>query len=244
MKTAPYGRILFGASAVIFGVIALLWHDPYTWQSLYKILKLPFGAIVGACLMIAQIVGGAGLPFARTVRAASIVLVVVYALFSLACVPGIVAHPKAFGEYGSFFEQFSLVCGAFAAYAAATAGRFASLGRIARLGLGVCAVSFAVDQIAYLRLTAGLVPAWIPPNQTFWAILTTVAFALAALAIFTNIRALLALRLMTLMLVIFGAIVWIPLVVAHPDAHINWSECVLTFLIAGASWTVADATAP
>jgi hypothetical protein len=27
MKEAFYGRIVFGASAVLFGVIALMWHD-------------------------------------------------------------------------------------------------------------------------------------------------------------------------------------------------------------------------
>jgi len=30
MKTALYGRIVFGASAVLFGVIALMWHDADT----------------------------------------------------------------------------------------------------------------------------------------------------------------------------------------------------------------------
>jgi hypothetical protein len=28
-----YGRIVFGASAVLFGVIAVLWHDADTWQT-------------------------------------------------------------------------------------------------------------------------------------------------------------------------------------------------------------------
>jgi hypothetical protein len=30
MRTAPYGRIIFGASAVLFGGIALMWHDADT----------------------------------------------------------------------------------------------------------------------------------------------------------------------------------------------------------------------
>jgi hypothetical protein len=47
MKTAIYGRVVFGASAVLFGVIALLWHDADTWQNLQHIWKLPFGAILG-----------------------------------------------------------------------------------------------------------------------------------------------------------------------------------------------------
>jgi hypothetical protein len=242
MKTALYGRMLFGASAVLFGVIALMWHDAETWQTLRRIWTLPFGTSIGQFLMIAQIAGGIGLVYPRTARLASIVLGVVYVLFSLACIPGIIARPTIFGQYDSFFEQFCLLCGAIAVYAAteANAARSATLGRVARLGLGLCAVSFTLAQAIYLRETAELVPKWIPPNQMFWAILTTVAFALAAIAILINRQARLAIRLMTLMIALFGVLVWIPLLIAHPEAHLSWSEFALTFLIAGAAWTVAD----
>jgi hypothetical protein len=80
----------------------------------------------------------------------------------------------------------------------------------------------------------------MPPNQMFWAILTTVAFGLAAVAILINLKARLAMRLMALMLALFGVMVWVPRVIAHPMAHFNWSECILTFLITGAAWLVAD----
>ena len=39
---------------------------------------------------------------------------------------------------------------------------------------------------------------------------------------------------MTLMLTLFGVLVWVPHVLAHPEAHFNWSECILTFLTTGA----------
>ena len=113
-------------------------------------------------------------------------------------------------------------------------------GRLARLGLGVCAISFTLGQILLPRETADLVPKWIPPNQMFWAVLTTVAFALAAVAILINRQARLATRLMTLMLALFGVLVWVPRLIAHPKAHLNWSEFALTFLITGAAWMVAD----
>ena len=242
MKTISYGRIVFGASALLFGVIALMWHDADTWQTLRQIWSLPFGTIIGACLMIAQIAGGIGMLYPRTARLASIVLGVVYILFSLACIPGIITAPTIFAQYDSFFEQFCLVCGATAVYAATdtNAARSALLGRVARLGLGLCATSFTLAQMVYLRVTADLVPTWIPPNQMFWAILTTIAFALAAVAIFINLQARLAIRLMTLMLGFFGVLVWIPLLIVHPEAHLNWSEFALTLLITGAAWTVAD----
>ena len=45
---------------------------------------------------------------------------------------------------------------------------------------------------------------------------------------------------MTLMLALFGVLVWIPRLIAHPEAHLSWSEFSLTFLITGAAWMVAD----
>ena len=240
MKTPFYGRVIFGASAVLFGVIALMWRDADTWQNLQRIWSLPFGATNGACLMTAQIAGGIAMQHPRTARLASIIVGVVYLLFSLACVPAIIKSPTIYAQYGSFFEQFSLLCGAIALYAATNPVRALAFGRLARIGLGVCAISFTLSQVFYLRFTADLVPKWIPPNQRFWAILTTIAFALAALAMLFNRQARLAAGLMTLMLALFGVLVWIPRLIAHPAAHGNWSEFALTFLITGATWMVAD----
>ncbi|MBV8595049.1 MAG: hypothetical protein JOZ50_02245 [Candidatus Eremiobacteraeota bacterium] len=70
--------------------------------------------------------------------------------------------------------------------------------------------------------------------------LTTIAFALAAAAILINRCAQLALRLLTLMLGLFGVLVWIPLLIAHPAEHFSWSEFALTFLITGAAWNLSN----
>jgi hypothetical protein len=244
MKRVFYGRIVFGASAVLLGVISLMWYDLNTWQTLHQIWSLPFGTIIGGCLMAAQIAGGIGAQHPRTAHLASIVLAVVYLLFSLACIPAVIAAPS--DSYPSFFEHFCALCGAIALFAATGTGsvRAAALSRAARVGLGVCAISFTLTQIRYLRETAALVPKWIPPGQAFWAILTTVAFALAAIAILIHRRARLAIRLMTLMLALFGVLVWIPRLIAHPQAHLNWSEFGLTSLITGASWMVAEVCEP
>ncbi|MGC9952513.1 MAG: hypothetical protein ABSF64_39750, partial [Bryobacteraceae bacterium] len=117
MKAALYGRIVFGASAVLLGVVALMWYDSDTWQTLRQIWTLPFGTIIGGCLMTVQIAGGIGMQYPRTARLASIALGIIYLLFSLACIPGIMAAP-IYVHYGSFFEQFCSLCGAIALYAA------------------------------------------------------------------------------------------------------------------------------
>ena len=243
MKTTVYARIVFGASAVLYGVIALMWHDADTWQTLTQIWRLPFGVIIGGCLMVLLIAGGIGMQHPRTARLASIVLGVVFLCFSLACIPDVIAASSLFERYGgSFFQMFSLFCGAMALYAATeeSAARAVVLGKVARIGLGACAISFTLSQILYLRHTADLVPKGIPPNQMFWAILTTIAFGLAALAMLIHRQARLAASLMTLMLGLFCVLVWVPRLIVHPDAHGNWSEFCLTFLITGAVWVVAD----
>src|SRR5262249_36477083 len=109
MKSAFYGRIVLGASAVLFCVIGLMWRDAETWQTLRKLWSLPFGIIIGGSLMLAQIAGGIGILFERTARLASILLSFVYLLFSLACIPDIIAAPATYAHYGSFFEQFCLL---------------------------------------------------------------------------------------------------------------------------------------
>jgi len=243
MKTKLYGRMVFGAAAMFFGVMALMWHDVDTWQNLHHIWSLPFGVILGGCLMAAQIAAGIGIQIPRTVRWASAVLCFVYLCFSLACVPDIIARLNIYERFGgSFFLFLSMCCGAIALFAASesNAAGAGAFGRVARIGLGVCAISFMLGQALLLRGTARLVPKWLPPSQMFWAILTTAAFGLAAVAVLINRQARLAMRLMTLMLALFGVVVWVPHLAAHPEAHFNWSECALTFLAAGAAWTVAD----
>src|SRR5713101_4990258 len=105
---------------------------------------------------------------------------------------------------------------------------------------GICAASFTLEQAFYLGPTASLVPKWIPPSQMFWAVTTTVLFALAAVALLANRMALLATRPLTMMLVIFGLLVWVPLLLSAPHNHTNWSETAETFAIAGAAWILAD----
>ncbi|HTV81450.1 MAG TPA: hypothetical protein VME18_02275 [Acidobacteriaceae bacterium] len=243
MKAATCGRIVFGASAVLFGVIALMWHDAATWQNVAHLWSLPLGIVIGGCLMAAQIAGGIGIWHGRTARLAAVVLCIVYLCFSLACVPDIIAAANIYEKYGgSFFLFLSLVWGATAVYAAteASAARAVVLGRVVRLGFGVCAISFTLGQALLLRETAQGVPSWIPLSHMFWAILTTIAFALAALAILFNRRARLAMRMMALMVGLFGALAWIPRIIALPRNHFMWSECAETLLVAGAAWVVAE----
>jgi hypothetical protein len=226
------GRHVFGVAALAFGVITLVWRDYNGWQ---QPRYLVYAAAAGLIL------GGAAIQFRHAAKTGAAVLSAIYVVFALQCVPGIVAAPRIYNSWGNFFEQFSLVTGAAIVYA-----RFSStwspetLNRIGRILLGICTASFALEQKYYLQPTATLVPKWLPPSQMFWAITTTVLFALAAVALLTNRMALLAARLLTIMLAIFGLVVWIPLLLSVPHSHTNWSETAETFAITGTAWILAD----
>jgi hypothetical protein len=226
------GRHVFGVAALAFGLITLAWHD-YNDGHLLRYIVYAAAA--------AQIFGGAAIQFRRTVKTGAVVLAAVYLVFAILCVPGIVAKPQIYNNWGNFFEQFSLVTGAAIVYARlSSAWSQETVRRIGRILLGICAASFTLEQAIYLNATVNLVPKWLPPSQLFWAVTTTVLFALAAVALLANRMALLATRLLTMMLVIFGLLVWVPLLLSDLHNHTNWSENAETFAIAGTAWILAD----
>jgi hypothetical protein len=226
------GRHVFGVASFAFGLITLVWHDYNDWHPPRYILYAASAALI---------FGGAAIQFRRTAKTGAAVLGAVYLVFALHCVPGIFHAPRVYNSWGNFLEQFSLVTGAAIAYARwSSAYSSETLNRLARILLGLCTASFTLEQAFYLDPTATLVPKWLPPGPMFWAVTTTVFFALAAVAFLTNRIALLAARLLTMMLVLFGLIVWVPALLSDPRSHSNWSETVETFAIAGTAWILAD----
>jgi hypothetical protein len=171
------------------------------------------------------------------------VLGAIYLIFALLWVPYIVATPRVYDRWGNFFEQFSIVSGALVVYGLASqsdAARAAWLVRIGYICFGICVISFTLEQLVYLSGTAAFVPKWIPPGQIFWAITTTIALSLAAIALLSGRSAVLASRLLTVMLIGFGLLVWLPRPFADPHQLINWAGNAQNLAITGAAWIVAD----
>ena len=231
-RSSKLGRLVFGVAASAFGLIALVWHGYNDWHPPRYLIYAAAAALI---------FGGAAIPFRRSAKTGAVVLGAVYLVFALLCVSGIVAKPQIYNSWGNFFEQFSLVTGAAVVYShLSPAWSREMVNRIGRVLLGICTASFTLEQAFYLGATANLVPKWLPPSQMFWAVATTVLFGLAAVALLTNQMALLATRLLTMMLVIFGLLVWVPVLLSDPHNHTNWSETAETFAIAGTAWILAD----
>lgn len=231
------GRRVFGIAVIGWGLIALFAHNFETWQQL---ASLGSSAWIVAALEIA---GGVAIQFRKTTQVGAAILAAVYLFFALRWLPGIIAKPLVYGRWGNMFEQLSLVAGAVVIYAPTLASRrgAAQVARVGRYLFAICVVSFTLEQLVYLEATAELVPPWMPPGQMFWAILTTVAFALAAIALLTGIFATLAARLTTAMIVVFGLLIWLPALVAAPHDPVTWGGNAQNLAICGAAWIVADA---
>jgi hypothetical protein len=202
-------------------------------------------AILAYIVGTIEVLAGFGIQWPKTARGASVALAAIYLMFAALWVPVILRRPATYGGWGNFFEQFSQVAGAliiFGCFDRVNADRAKKAIQFGYTSFGVCVVSFTLEQILYLRATAAFVPKWIPPGQMFWAVTTTIAFALAALALFTGYSALLASRLLTAMIVGFGLLIWLPAPFTKPfsDSHINWAGNAENLAIAGAAWIVAD----
>lgn len=237
------GRHVLGLAAILFGVFTFVWRDFNLWQQIEALGNIPHREIL-ACLAAAiEILGGLAIQFRKTARAGAIALGVVFSVFALLWIPRIIAEPRVYDRWGNFFEQFSQFAGTLIVYATvgeSDSERAAKMARVGYFFFGICVVSFTLDQVVYLSATASFVPKWIPPGQMFWAITTTIAFALAAIALLSGRSALLASRLLTAMIIGFGLLVWLPAPFRDPHQQMNWVGNAENLAIAGAAWIVAD----
>lgn len=242
VKGIDLGRYVFGLSAIAFGVFAFVWRDFNIWQQIRPLELVAGREILLYVIAVVEILGGLAVLWPRTARAGAAALGAVYLFFALLWLPVYIEKP-IYDNLGNFFEQFALVSGALIVYA--TAGpsgspKAATLARIGYYGFAISVVSFTLEQAFYLHGTAEFVPKWIPPGQMFWAVATTVAFGLAAIALLSGRYAWPASQWLTLMIAGFGLLVWLPAPFAAPHSLTAWAGNAENSAICGAAWIVAD----
>lgn len=231
------GRHVYGLAAIAFGLITMLWHQVDSLGG----ISHP-GILVYAVAAV-EIVGGFAIQWQKTVKIGALTIGVIFLIFSLFLIPPIIAAPLNYGNWGNFFEEFSIVLGAVFVLAATVQGdreKESRIARVAYMSYGICVISYSLYQLFYLTYTADLVPKWIPPGQMFWAIVTTIAFALAAIGILSDHFALLATVLLTTMFIGFGLLVWLPACIASPYDMSYWFSSAKNLAVAGAAWIVTD----
>lgn len=244
MRRINLGPHIFGLAAIISGAITAFFRDITPWgQQVMPLDKVPHPQIFLYITGAIQLLAGIAIQWARTRRLGAILLAGVYLIFTLLWVPEIIAGARIYNNWGAPLYEFSLASGALIVYGVTSSEddkAAQKLGRIGYIGFGVCVVSFTIEQAVYFSGTTVLVPKWIPGGAVFWGIATTIAFGLAAIALLSGRCALLAARLLTVMLIAFGLLIWIPALVSDPRKLFNWTEHNQNLAIVGAAWIVAD----
>jgi uncharacterized membrane protein YphA (DoxX/SURF4 family) len=233
---------IYGLAAVVLGLVGLVWGDfAVVWQpEPSDVLGRSAWAYAVA---LAPLLAGLAIQWRRAAGRGALVLTALYGLgVILICVPRVIAHPSVFVTWYGVAEQLALGAGGLVAYAYCaqlepTAAE--RLSKIGRLIFGVCLIVFGLAHLFYLAYTAKLVPAWLPPGQTFWAYATAAGHFAAGIAILSGIYARTATMLLTAMFVVFGILVHAPTIFIDPHTHINWAENAINFALIGSAWVIA-----
>ena len=230
------GAVALGLVELTFGALSADWFPVPAPISGYPILAY---AVAGA-LILAGLAANA--PRTRMIGALALVAVFA-ALMLILDLPHALAKPAVWVEWQAMAEIVVMTLGGTLAYAA-TPGvdetRAVAVGRIVRFLFGLCLPVFGVSHFVYAKLTASLVPVWLPPSQLVWAYVTGLAQIAAGLAVLSGVQARLAAILLTVMYAIFGLLAQLPTIIAVPSSHDNWAENAINLILLGAAWSLAD----
>ena len=237
------GARIYGLAAVLLGLVGLAWGDfaavwqpvPPDWPARTALAYLWAGLFVS---------GGVMLQVRRTAPAGALLVAALILPFFLLWAKRVTGFPQILGTWSGFAEQVVMILGGIAAWllCIATAGdpQERRLARTVRLVFGLCLLAFGAAHFVYVRETAALVPAWLPPGTHFWAYATGLCHILAGLALLSGVRAILAARLLTAMFASFGLLVWLPQLFATAGAHMSWAGNAVNAVLIGAAWALAD----
>lgn len=242
-----FGPRIYGLGVMALAVAGLMWGTFTAGQPVPKDFpdRTALAYFAGALMLAA----GAAVIWRRSAVWGAAALAAYYALVVVVLMDGrvLLAHYEVYVVYENIAEQLAIAAGALIIYAAnakidaALSARLTTLGRMA---FGVCAVVFGGAHFAYMNLTAPLVPAWLPPGQTFWGYATGAAHIAGGVTILARWRARLAATLLALMYASFIPLVWAPVLLADPSRLGRWTETATTLALAGVAAVVANSLPP
>jgi uncharacterized membrane protein YphA (DoxX/SURF4 family) len=233
---------VYGLGAAVLGVTGLVWGDfAVVWQP--PSISAPGQSSLGYVVAAVPLLAGLAMQWQRTAVVGAIALLVGYCVAIVFFdVPGGFAHPSVFLAWYGVLENLALAAGALIICTSEVRlppGSLDRLSKVARTVFGICLIYFGLAHHIALANTVGMVPAWLPPSQIFWAYATAAGHIAAGIAIISGIYARLAAILLTAMFIVFAVLVHAPTVIAAPHNHFAWSENAVNFALIGSAWVIA-----
>jgi uncharacterized membrane protein YphA (DoxX/SURF4 family) len=229
---------LYALGAVLLGAVGIVFHDfAMQWQPVPDgiALRTPLAYLSGVVLII----GGGAILARKAERGGALLLTVFYGLWVIALhLPRALASAAHIGAWNGPAEITFLTMGGVALLSASAGPMRGTLALVARILAGASCIVFGCAHFNYIDITAGFVPAWIPPSQEFWAWATGAGHVAAGLALLSGIQARLAATLLAGMMGSFVVLLHIPRVIASPDKHEEWIMLAVSSSLTGAAWLV------
>ncbi|HWC74210.1 MAG TPA: hypothetical protein VG454_09770 [Gemmatimonadales bacterium] len=240
-------RVVFAATMIGLGVLGLISRDfPPVWTGVPKTLP-GREALVYLCAFV-SLATGVGMLVQRTAAFAAGALLIyllawllVFRIYHVVLAPGVEATWWECGDTAVMAAAAWVLYAWFAGSRETGRLSFAtgeSGLRIARVFYGLGLLPFGIAHFTYLQVTVADVPGWMPWHVA-WAYITGAAFIAAGVAVLTGVYARLAAVLSAWMMGLFTLLVWVPIVVAGPNAS-QWAEFVNSWSLTAAAWVVAE----
>ncbi len=241
MHTMRPGQLLFAIGCLVLGALTVTWNGFYKeWLPLANELGR-YGSVAEFCGIV-LLLAGAGLLSKRTARFSAFALTLFWLALLFAKMPMLRTHLFVEEYWEDFSESLIFVTGSWTIFLLASPrdrSRDPVHGLTAsRLLFALALPAIGLSHIFYLKLTASLIPAWMPAH-TVLAYATGAAHIAAGIGIFLALLPRLAATLEAVMVSLFTLLVWVPILGTNYASRSDWSEICVSTLISGASWAVA-----
>jgi uncharacterized membrane protein YphA (DoxX/SURF4 family) len=219
---------IFGLGAVVLGLTGLVWgtHSVFSYA-----------------VALVALLAGLAMQWRRSVFLGALAFLVAYCV-TVICFHVLrgLANPFVYVAWYGVFENLALAAAALIICLYDTRLKPATierLSKIARVIFGICPIYYGVSHYLYLANTVSMVPAWLPPGQTFWAYATGVAQIAAGIAIIVGVCARPAAMLLAAMYIVFAILVHAPRIIMYSHMAMSWGENAINFALTGAAWVIA-----
>src|SRR5215813_4664092 len=247
IRVESLGHVVFAVTIIGLGVLGLIKRDfPPTWGGVPK--GMPAREVLVYLCAVVSLVTGVGLILQLSAAIASRVLLtylliwlLLFRVSHLFFAPGVEATWWACGDTAVMAAAAWVLYAWFNRERDGSRATFAAADkdlRVARMLYGLGLIPFGVAHFTYLKESVAAVPGWLPWH-VFWAYFTGCTFIAAGVAVLIGVYARLAAALSALQLGLFTLLVWLPVVIAGPNAF-QWSEFVDSCALTAGAWVVAD----
>jgi uncharacterized membrane protein len=247
IRVAGFGHALYAVSLITLGIMGFIRGGFVPiWSGVPK--GLPAREALAYLCAVVSLGSGVGMLWSRVAGIASRALLAYFTLWMVFFrLPLIIRDPASKGAWWVCGETAAMTAGAWVLVIWFTGDRSPKWPgivsgekalAIARALYGLGLIAFGVAHFTFLERTVSMVPNWLPWHLG-WAYFTGGAMIAAGVAIIVGVWARTAATLSAWELTLFTLLVWVPLMLAGPNAD-QLDEFVDSCALTAVAWLVAD----